>query len=929
MSFAYRVHHAIIELDPGQTATYRLPPMTPGMIVINAKNATVPQGPPVPREEGGQPISRRGRHGAPDRLPAEESAPQPSEVARDSSIRGGHHIWGTGLLGDAGLPPDGGVGGGASGLTMELLLGGNVVATHFNHIGLNTPNSGDVWTLRTSRKTDDGVSGKRRYLIEAQYPSVLPLEERRISIDLIQRGFDANWNGHEYILAAEISANKLFYTWDHKFADLYGLPWDGEPIELASTEWIELPYIRKDKITFSAGGGPDPNPVPPIPGEVRGERPFFAMLVECKYEGSREADLRWPAPNITLPDRLWFELKFFIIPWVNGGVGYIPKVSSPLLDALDVTISYPSLDGTIHSVNLKAWITEKLETYLYRLQMRETGNAFDRYIHPWMVGRYDIENVAYLRDRNEMIFTYVGRLPLRSRMVEEISTVVGDEQPQQDFPPLFDTPQETPANTDVGLPEHGLLHATSPGALAKIDHIVVLMQENRSFDQVLGYLSRDAGHAEVEGLLPGDNNRDRIVFQDREYRSRRTTTTAWPSFTIPNPCHDHACAERQIADGMKGAVADFAKRLRKAGCETPENLQRIMDYYTDAELPTYRALVREFAICDHWFSAHLGPTLPNRFVTLTGDLNLDSDGLPEVENADLGDYAPTELPSFFDHLTDRGVTWKVFDHGYGFLRLFRGHTFDVANIAGFNDAANGFEATVRAGLPQVTFIEPDYIEAPDGNDDHAPADMMNGQRLIAKIVRTLIEENPSQWAKTLFIVTYDEHGGFYDHLLPPDEIEDRQPDGSVTRRPIPPLRFGGHRLGVRVPAFVVSPYIPKGENGVNVSHTIFDHTTIAATILRRFCSPHPPRMSPRADNAADLRDLLTLDEPRPRSDFDALVAELRRVEGLPGLSPTGVIDPVPMRVPHPDPNDPEDHTYLEDFHGFMAYASSVTGLGPR
>ena len=476
----------------------------------------------------------------------------------------------------------------------------------------------------------------------------------------------------------------------------------------------------------------------------------------------------------------------------------------------------------------------------------------------------------------------------------------------------------------------------TPGALSKIDHIVVLMQENRSFDQLLGYLSRDgmlprekllsgdesAGReppqANVSGLLPGDNNRDANEFEGRTYRSRRTRTTAWPSFSLNNPSHGHDDIEHQITDSMKGFVANYAAQ----GGRNPDQLQLIMDYVTDAELPAYGALTREFAVCDHWHCSYISGTLPNRFISLTGDFSKDVYGSPEVENPHLsGGFAPLETPTFLDHLSSRGVEWRLFEHGYSTLRMFREHTFDETNITGFNDEDSGFAATARAGkLPPVSFIEPDYIEAPDGNDDHAPADLMNGQRMIAGIVRALVDS--PQWDKTLLIITYDEHGGFYDHMPLPTAIS-RTVDGVTTTRPIQPLSNGDPRFGVRVPAFVVSPYIPSMPDGkVNVAHTTFDHTTIPATILRRFCAPFPPDMGPRVREAADLGELLTLDTPRPRSDFNQLAAEMSQVAARPAVPAMGKHPAAPLRKPEPEHME-------DDFHGLIAFASSVTGRGRR
>jgi phospholipase C len=221
----------------------------------------------------------------------------------------------------------------------------------------------------------------------------------------------------------------------------------------------------------------------------------------------------------------------------------------------------------------------------------------------------------------------------------------------------------------------------------------------------------------------------------------------------------------------------------------------------------------------------------------------------------------------------------------------------------------------------VSFIEPDYIEAPDGNDDHAPADMFNGQRLIATIVSALLDS--PQWNNTLLIITYDEHGGFYDHVPPAYETTHTAADGTTTTRNIPPLATGERCLGVRVPAFVISPYIPSMPGGkVNVAKAIYDHTTIPATILRRFCGPFPPNFGARMAEMPDLRDVLTLNAPRPRSDFDTLAAEMAAIAGRASVRVNGQVPPAPLRAPAPDRME-------DDFHGLIAYASSVTGMGPH
>lgn len=973
MAFAYRTHEALIELSPGETGLWRLPPMTPGTIIVQSFYA-MPSGwrsstPAMPLAHGsgtqqpgpGGHAGGAGLHMPPGRLeagPAGSGSVTPD--AGGGTISRAPPRFPTGGLGgldDLDVSGDiGGSFGPTVELTLELLRGGHVVPDlnpQSHTILFESPNAGDIWALRITRN-QDGSLERRRYRIHAQYPSVLPILTRTIPMGFFSRGFAKNWDSNPYIAWAYLEGGLLAYKWDEQFALLYDKPRDDQYVTLG-TDRLKLPHITLYSISVEAGGEQGP-----IAGQ--GQLPFFKLQFDFSYRDSHTAEFDIPGPNPSaeLPDPLWVAAKFYLAPYGQGTIGYYVAVESPLLDALDRTVSYPSASQGVETINIKQVVKKAIEDYLYRLQFSAKGNLMDRYLRPWLVGRYEVENVRYDPNADAMVLTYVGRQTPSQELV--FSSDTGGTIVQPDMvsdgggsggvstagaPRLFDLPFEEP------LPPEGFgvdptpLHGVNPGALSKIEHIVVLMQENRSFDQVLGYLSRDGmlprskllsadesaererepPQDNVDGLLPGDNARDTIRFPDLPgghlFRASRTRTTAWPSFGLDNPCHGHDCVERQIADGMKGFVADFARKPGNGQAE----LQLVMNYLTDAELPVYGALTREFAICDRWFCSHIGGTLPNRFISLVGDLSEDIYGSPEVENPDLASgFAPLEARTFFDHLTARNVSWKLFEHGYSMLRLIRNFTFDETNIASFTSPTEGFAAVARAGrLPAVSFIEPDYIEAPDGNDDHAPADMFNGQRLIATIVSALLDSpvdasGRTQWDKTLLIITYDEHGGFYDHVPLPYQISETTPDGTTTRD-IPPLANGERRLGVRVPTFVISPFIPSMPDGkVNVAKAIYDHTTIPATILRRFCAPFPPKLGARMAGMPDLRDVLTLDAPRPRSDFDTLAAEMAAIANRAAAPVNGEVPPAPLRAPAPDRME-------DDFHGLIAYASSVTGMG--
>lgn len=421
----------------------------------------------------------------------------------------------------------------------------------------------------------------------------------------------------------------------------------------------------------------------------------------------------------------------------------------------------------------------------------------------------------------------------------------------------------------------------SPGTLANIDHIVVLTMENRSFDHMLGYLSLPESmgglhRSDVDGLKGNEfnllNGLKCPIFRFK------------PGETIfsPDPPHDTEPVSLAINGGRMDGFAQSYAGLR--GNAMGPN---IMGYHTADTIPVYDALARDFAIGQRWFAAHPGPTFCNRFYELTGRLNIDPWGFWEYSNS--SPLVPVFTDTIFDHLTKAGVSWKYFESGYCFLRFFDRHTYDSTNIATFGDPVAGFEALARSGnLPSVSYIDPHFIELPpDGNCDGPPADVKEGQKLVRRIVEAVVAS--PKWDKTLLIITYDEHGGFFDHVPP------------STATKVAPELLPTH--GVRVPTFVISPWVPSGSvfgrdgqgvvghggaggPGVGTSHAAsatpeaaesgspdeaaadarliplfapvhYDHTSILKTIARRFMSANPPYMGARYAAARDLSGVVT------------------------------------------------------------------------
>ncbi|RKH64034.1 hypothetical protein D7X96_26630 [Corallococcus interemptor] len=358
--------------------------------------------------------------------------------------------------------------------------------------------------------------------------------------------------------------------------------------------------------------------------------------------------------------------------------------------------------------------------------------------------------------------------------------------------------------------------------LEKINHIVVLMLENRSFDHMLGYL-KNSGLPELDGQEQANTN----VFNNRAYGPEHLSN---PVFKV-DPEHGFEAVKEQIAGGtMSGFVKNFAPRAQAKG----KDPGLIMGFHNEKEVPTYDYLARRFAVCDRWFAPVPGPTWPNRHFALCGH----SEGKT-------GNGHFIGAPTIFDHLTAKGVSWRYFSHDVAFLRTATKYLGDLQHIRKVQDF---YTQASQGTLPSVSFIDPNFTlqETLFGwgysNDDHPPADIRRGQQLVARIYNVLLLARYNKWAETLFVVTYDEHGGFYDHVPPPAAAA---PGGDP--------RFASY--GVRVPALVISPWVESG----SVSHQVFDHTSTLKTIINRFLVPRggAPDMGERVAAANDLSALLT------------------------------------------------------------------------
>jgi phospholipase C len=413
----------------------------------------------------------------------------------------------------------------------------------------------------------------------------------------------------------------------------------------------------------------------------------------------------------------------------------------------------------------------------------------------------------------------------------------------------------------------------------KVDHIVVLMMENRSFDHMLGFLTIDEGRTDVEGLTPDHSNSG----GGHTYKVHRAFNTRLVK--AQDPSHGSQSVAQQVADGeMSGFVENYlvTRPTPPMKGDTPAI---VMAHHTAEQLPVYAYLAEHYCVCDHWFCSVPGETMPNRCYAVAGGSGGRIDAIRPP--------GPYNLKSFCRHLDAAKVSWRWFSHDYVPMLwiIDPEYGLDDESIPSYFDRKDVLghrsfvERAASGDLPAVSWIDPNFIDLSFGpagsNDDHPPSDLHAGQKLVLELFDAVVQ-GPA-WKKTLLIITYDEHGGFYDHVPPPTAADDA-----------PALR----KLGPRVPALVISPWVSERQ----VAKTVFDHTSIIKTILARFCrKPNGtvPDMGARVRAAEHLGGLLSAKRARPapaRSDYQTLIDQTRTwAEALAAdqvlQTPEGIIAP--------------------------------------
>jgi phospholipase C len=376
--------------------------------------------------------------------------------------------------------------------------------------------------------------------------------------------------------------------------------------------------------------------------------------------------------------------------------------------------------------------------------------------------------------------------------------------------------------------------------LGLIDTIVILMMENRSFDHMLGYLSlaRYGGRADVNGLRDDQQWLDRVA---NTWQGQKYGPVALSEPRIPDPPHERANIATQM--GARNAQGNFALDGFIASASGDSD---VMNYQTPDQVPMLDFFAKHFRICDRWFSCLPASTQPNRLMAMSGYSLIDGNTtlLPDQTLA-------------YDWLDNHDLRWRVYHQGvfpfFAMMPSWSAYTLG-AGFKSLEHFAIDFQLEPDATFPQVIFIEPIYTDAPhegsEGTDDHSPSSVYGGQRLMRQVYAAMLAK-PERWSRSMLIITYDEHGGFFDHEQPL-ALETAAPGD---RYPV------FETSGLRVPAIIASPLVTAG----TCCNLNFDHTSILKLLGDKF--GRGSGYSPEVDRRGVTSLAEALDRSSARTDL--------------------------------------------------------------
>ncbi len=405
--------------------------------------------------------------------------------------------------------------------------------------------------------------------------------------------------------------------------------------------------------------------------------------------------------------------------------------------------------------------------------------------------------------------------------------------------------------------------STPLGSDNPIEHIVVLMQENRSFDSYFGHLQAYEATKGIQNTIESapataynpNFPQDQLDAGPGKADAGNHPWTHAPQLCFLDTAHSWGAAHLEYDKGLNDGFF-YTNQENVDGVDTtglaPAQLTgaRAMWWYDQTDLPFYYDLYSTFAMADHYHSALLGSTYPNRMYLYSGT----SFGLTGNTFPNISAFPTPETPVIiFDELLVRGIPFKWYtDMGAPAEEVVLLSGGGAIPRYGFDPAApfTQFLTDAQAGnLPPVSFIDGDNLnETTTGNDEHPPDDIEEAQQFVWQIVNAVLTS--PNWSTTALFLTYDENGGIYDHVAPPAACE---PDNlqPVLATPLDQSQPGAfNQYGFRVPFVVISPYAKRSY----VSHTVYSHTSIIRFIESKFTLPALTARDANADPFTDLFD---------------------------------------------------------------------------
>ncbi|KAJ0970806.1 hypothetical protein J5N97_018765 [Dioscorea zingiberensis] len=365
---------------------------------------------------------------------------------------------------------------------------------------------------------------------------------------------------------------------------------------------------------------------------------------------------------------------------------------------------------------------------------------------------------------------------------------------------------------------------------ARIKTIVVLVQENRSFDHMLGWMK--TLNPEINGVTGSESN----PISTSDLSSPLVSFSGGSQYVDPDPGHSiqaiyeqiygvpFSAGQTPITPSTPPLMNGFAQQAEE---EKPGMSATVMSGFDPDAVPVYKELVMDFAVCDRWFASMPASTQPNRLFVHSAT----SHGATSNDTKKLIEGFPQK--TIFDSLHDEGFSFGIYFQ-YPPATLFYRNLRHLKYIGNFHPFDLDFKRHCKEGkLPNYVVVEQRYFDLKilPGNDDHPSHDVSEGQKFVKEVYEAL--RSSPQWNEILFVITYDEHGGFYDHVPTPVGVP--SPDDIVGPEP---FFFKFDRLGVRVPTILISPWIERGTvlHGPSgpYPNSEFEHSSIPATVKKLF-----------------------------------------------------------------------------------------------